>query len=98
MAVCSGTTGDPKGVLITHKNVVAGIAAAVKFVNFVGLDITQADSTLSYLPLAHILTASWRSLPSPWEPPSGTTRCEPFSNPCRLPHPFVWCVAQEIGL
>jgi len=47
----SGTTGDPKGVLITHKNVVAVMAAAEQLLD--GL-LAMGDSYLSYLPLAHI--------------------------------------------
>ncbi|KUI57720.1 Long chain acyl-CoA synthetase 7, peroxisomal [Cytospora mali] len=45
----SGTTGDPKGVLITHANSVAGIACA-RSSGTVG----ENDLYLSYLPLAHI--------------------------------------------
>jgi long-chain acyl-CoA synthetase len=45
----SGTTGDPKGVLITHKNGVAGIAAARS-----NETVTAGDVHISYLPLAHI--------------------------------------------
>lgn len=46
----SGSTGIPKGVMITHKNLVSGSGA-------IGLDlkITQNDHYLGYLPLAHIL-------------------------------------------
>jgi long-chain acyl-CoA synthetase len=45
----SGTTGDPKGVLITHANGVAGISAART-----NETISAGDVHLSYLPLAHI--------------------------------------------
>ncbi|KAK4216257.1 hypothetical protein QBC37DRAFT_97774 [Rhypophila decipiens] len=45
----SGTTGDPKGVLITHSNGVAGITAARS-----NQTISANDVHLSYLPLAHI--------------------------------------------
>lgn len=51
---CSGTTGDPKGVQITHRNIVAGIAALVQYTEHIGIEVTPDDSTLSYLPLAHI--------------------------------------------
>ncbi|KAK5661498.1 hypothetical protein OQA88_11402 [Cercophora sp. LCS_1] len=45
----SGTTGDPKGVVITHANCVAGVAAARS------ADSVKAnDVHISYLPLAHI--------------------------------------------
>ncbi|KAL1843008.1 hypothetical protein VTJ49DRAFT_3485 [Mycothermus thermophilus] len=45
----SGTTGDPKGVVITHANGVAGIAAAR-----VNETVRTGDVHISYLPLAHI--------------------------------------------
>ena len=45
----SGTTGDPKGVLITHANAVAGISAARS-----NDTVRPTDTHISYLPLAHI--------------------------------------------
>lgn len=45
----SGTTGNPKGVLITHAQGVAGISAARS-----NQTILPGDVHLSYLPLAHI--------------------------------------------
>ncbi|KAK4121782.1 acetyl-CoA synthetase-like protein [Parathielavia appendiculata] len=45
----SGTTGDPKGVLITHANGVAGISAARS-----NQTVMAGDVHISYLPLAHI--------------------------------------------
>eukprot|EP00047_Mylnosiga_fluctuans_P017984 m.66010 g.66010 ORF g.66010 m.66010 type:complete len:695 (-) comp7368_c1_seq2:51-2135(-) len=49
----SGTTGDPKGVMLTHTNVTAAAAG----LHLTGFDITPADSYLSYLPLAHCFEA-----------------------------------------
>jgi len=44
----SGTTGNPKGVMLTHANLVANLmGAAERFV------IGEADLVLSYLPLCH---------------------------------------------
>ena len=48
----SGSTGAPKGVLLTHKNVVAAIAGVDVIV---GPYLGPGDGLLTYLPLAHIL-------------------------------------------
>ena len=45
----SGTTGDPKGVELAHRNLVDISEAAVKV-----HPITDADSALSFLPFAHV--------------------------------------------
>ncbi|MBI5233261.1 MAG: long-chain fatty acid--CoA ligase [Deltaproteobacteria bacterium] len=45
----SGTTGRPKGVVLTHRNILSNIEAVLKVV-----DITSKDRYLSYLPLSHI--------------------------------------------
>lgn len=45
----SGTTGDPKGVVLTHANAVAGITAARS-----NNTVRPNDTHISYLPLAHI--------------------------------------------
>lgn len=59
----SGSTGDPKGVLITHENLIAGLGGVT---STVGRDIvTSKDRVIAFLPLAHIfemlfeLTAFW---------------------------------------
>ncbi|XP_066210822.1 long-chain-fatty-acid--CoA ligase 5 isoform X2 [Saccopteryx leptura] len=49
----SGTTGDPKGAMITHQNVVANAAAFLKCVEYT-FTPTPDDVTISYLPLAHM--------------------------------------------
>ncbi|PLB33800.1 putative AMP-binding enzyme [Aspergillus candidus] len=45
----SGTTGPPKGVVLTHENSVAATTGGL-----VGIEQTAADTMISYLPLAHI--------------------------------------------
>jgi len=45
----SGTTGEPKGVMLSHKNIVSNIKAAHEI-----LDIGETDVFLSFLPLCHI--------------------------------------------
>lgn len=46
----SGTTGAPKGVRITHKQIVAEVEAIAQ-----AFPISTQDSTLSFLPYAHVL-------------------------------------------
>lgn len=45
----SGTTGDPKGVMLTHKNIVSNVHAALE-----SIPISSSDVFLSFLPLCHI--------------------------------------------
>ncbi|KAL4927812.1 putative AMP-binding enzyme [Aspergillus undulatus] len=45
----SGTTGAPKGVVLTHENAVAAVSGAL-----VGIPQARDDTFPSYLPLAHI--------------------------------------------
>ncbi|ESO84097.1 hypothetical protein LOTGIDRAFT_211044 [Lottia gigantea] len=49
----SGTTGDPKGVMLTHKNLVSNISAIIAHVK-PNVEMTPNDVHLSYLPLGHI--------------------------------------------
>eukprot|EP01025_Chloroclados_australasicus_P041652 TRINITY_DN4426_c0_g1_i1.p1 TRINITY_DN4426_c0_g1~~TRINITY_DN4426_c0_g1_i1.p1 ORF type:complete len:662 (-),score=87.70 TRINITY_DN4426_c0_g1_i1:314-2299(-) len=51
----SGTTGDPKGVMLTHSNILAEITALRQYSDYIGLHFDTNDVFLSYLPLAHIL-------------------------------------------
>ncbi|EJU00585.1 long-chain-fatty-acid-CoA-ligase [Dacryopinax primogenitus] len=48
----SGTTGPPKGVVITHSNLVATVGSIF---TLLGKWIQQTDCFLAFLPLAHIL-------------------------------------------
>lgn len=48
----SGSTGAPKGVTITHSNLIASVGS-VKLL--LGHHLTYDDSYLAYLPLAHVL-------------------------------------------
>ncbi|MGZ4164797.1 MAG: AMP-dependent synthetase/ligase, partial [Tumebacillaceae bacterium] len=45
----SGTTGNPKGVMLTHHNLVTNIEGTLAYV-----PMLPTDLTLSYLPLSHI--------------------------------------------
>jgi long-chain acyl-CoA synthetase len=46
----SGTTGEPKGVMLTHNNVASNVRACGTV-----FDLTDTDNTISFLPLSHIL-------------------------------------------
>ena len=46
----SGTTGDPKGVVLTHSNLVSNVLASVG--PFEGMG--EGDTALSFLPLCHV--------------------------------------------
>lgn len=47
----SGTTGNPKGVMITHKNMLMSMAASQKH----GFQFFNTDVLISYLPMAHMM-------------------------------------------
>src|SRR5882762_5591642 len=46
----SGTTGAPKGVVLTHSNLIAAVGAVM---TLVGQHFKDDDTFLAYLPLAH---------------------------------------------
>lgn len=50
----SGTTGNPKGVVLTHRNFVASISSTNMFFSKWSTPFKTSDIYLSYLPLAHI--------------------------------------------
>ncbi|XWS50081.1 hypothetical protein CRYUN_Cryun12cG0057700 [Craigia yunnanensis] len=50
----SGTTGDPKGVLISNDSIVTLIAGVKRLLERVNEQLTVKDVYISYLPLAHI--------------------------------------------
>src|SRR4029077_11947546 len=46
----SGTTGVPKGVVLTHDNLVAGTCSAIR-----AMGVVASDEQYLFLPLAHVL-------------------------------------------
>ncbi len=46
----SGTTGDPKGVMLSHRNIVSNVINGLK-----AFDLGPSDRCLSFLPLSHVL-------------------------------------------
>lgn len=46
----SGSTGSPKGVILTHRNLVAAMSALINIAKF-----RPKDRYIGYLPLAHVL-------------------------------------------
>jgi long-chain acyl-CoA synthetase len=49
----SGTTGNPKGVIVSHRAMIANIAAAIHHVDTL-FTMSNEDIHLAYLPLAHM--------------------------------------------
>lgn len=59
----SGSTGAPKGVLITHRNIVAAIAGVDKSMNHY---VSSKDDLIAFLPLAHILEFVFETITLYW--------------------------------
>lgn len=53
IAYTSGTTGSPKGVMLSHENIVAAISASL--LQLGEQQPTCEDTMISFLPLAHML-------------------------------------------
>jgi long-chain acyl-CoA synthetase len=51
----SGTTGRPKGCVLTHGNLVAEVSSALEAEDIARLVLVQGSSMLVFLPLAHVL-------------------------------------------
>ncbi|KAL7851267.1 hypothetical protein AOLI_G00216230 [Acnodon oligacanthus] len=50
----SGSTGIPKGVMISHRNIIAGVTGMAERIP----GLTEKDTYIGYLPLAHVLELS----------------------------------------
>ena len=51
----SGTTGSPKGIMLTHKNLVAAISGAYAFVKDAGNNLDAHQVYLSFYPSTHVV-------------------------------------------
>ncbi|KAG0338158.1 Long chain acyl-CoA synthetase 7 peroxisomal, partial [Podila humilis] len=59
----SGTTGTPKGALLSHKNLIAGLSSMKMLASHGKFFIpTPADTHISYLPLAHVFERLCQSI------------------------------------
>ena len=82
----SGSTGDPKGVVLSHANLLANIRAM-----FTAIDATSADVLLSWLPLYHDM-----GLIGAWLAPLYVgARCYIMSPLSFLVHPQSWLWASH---
>ena len=50
----SGTTGDPKGAMLTHRNFLSNVSGARRALEEAGSPIGGQDTWLSFLPLSHV--------------------------------------------
>lgn len=55
----SGTSGDPKGVLYSHKNMVSLIASIIR-----GFQFSGGDNQFAFLPFGHTASINYNILPS----------------------------------
>ena len=55
MATTCSCAGNPKGVVLTHENIVTAVASLHSYVHQQKIEIARDDSVLSFLTLAHIL-------------------------------------------
>lgn len=50
----SGTTGNPKGVVLSHKNLISDVSSCLLIWEKLGVTVDHNDVHISYLPLAHM--------------------------------------------
>jgi hypothetical protein len=87
----SGTTGNPKGAMLSHRNIIADASGAW----FAGVKLEATDVHISYLPLAHMFERCVQVPPSHAACPL-PSHCLPFAKPLMLTSaaghgPLLWC-------
>lgn len=60
----SGTSGQGKGVLLSHRCVISRIEGVVEYFSRYGMTITEKDRTLCFLPLSHVFDRGSCVLPA----------------------------------
>lgn len=50
----SGTTGTPKGVMLSHGAIISNVCSCDEMFRAAGVNVTPSDICMSYLPLAHM--------------------------------------------
>lgn len=73
----SGSTGDPKGVVLTHANIVAGVGGVCH--NVYG-DVGQNDRIIAFLPLAHIFELAFELAAFYWNGILGYANVKTLTN------------------
>lgn len=60
----SGSTGEPKGVVLSHKNIVAGLAGISNVID--KSIVNERDRIIAFLPLAHIFELAFELITFYW--------------------------------
>lgn len=74
----SGSTGDPKGVILTHRNIMSGIGGIASTVYDSG--IKKGDRVVCFLPLAHIFEICFELISLYWGATIGYASVKTLTN------------------
>ncbi|QEU59387.1 Faa1/Faa4 [Kluyveromyces lactis] len=62
----SGSTGDPKGVILKHSNIVAGLGGISSIISNRPEHVSHTDRVIAFLPLAHIFELAFELITFYW--------------------------------